>query len=238
MARLSDRVRALVQPHLADIEPYDPNFTPCRINLSANENTYPVPDGVRERVDTALASTPLNRYPDPMSHALRAEIAARHGVAPACVCVGNGGDELLYNFLLAFGGRASQLLVCPPCFSEYEFFASLTQTPIRPRGPRSAHVRAGRGGGAGIGALVEARGGRLHQQPDGRSRSAALRGAPVPRLPRPGDGGRGLYRVRGRGRLGRPGCSTAIPTWSCCARCPRRSAPRGSVAATCWRLPM
>ena len=130
MARLSDRVRALVQPHLADIEPYDPNFTPCRINLSANENTYPVPDGVRERVDAALASTPLNRYPDPMSHALRAEIAARHGVAPACVCVGNGGDELLYNFLLAFGGRASQLLVCPPCFSEYEFFASLTQTPV------------------------------------------------------------------------------------------------------------
>ena len=91
MARLSDRVRALVQPYLADIEPYDPSFTPCRINLSANENTYPAPDGVRERVDAALASTPLNRYPDPMSHALRAEIAARHGVAPACVCVGNGG---------------------------------------------------------------------------------------------------------------------------------------------------
>ena len=40
MAQLSDRVRALMQPHLASIEPYDPNFTPCRVNLSANENTY------------------------------------------------------------------------------------------------------------------------------------------------------------------------------------------------------
>ena len=42
MAQLSDRVRALMQPHLASIEPYDPNFTPCRVNLSANENTYAV----------------------------------------------------------------------------------------------------------------------------------------------------------------------------------------------------
>lgn len=142
MARLSDRVRALVQPHLADIEPYDPSFTPCRINLSANENTYPVPDGVRERVDAALASTSLNRYPDPMSHALRAEIAARHGVAPACVCVGNGGDELLYNFLLAFGGRGRQVLICPPCFTEYAFFAQLTETGVRAAGrdPRTLEL--------------------------------------------------------------------------------------------------
>ena len=34
MAQLSDRVRTLMQPHLASIEPYDPNFTPCRVNLS------------------------------------------------------------------------------------------------------------------------------------------------------------------------------------------------------------
>ena len=41
-------MKELVQPYLAGIEPYDPNFTPTRINLSANENTYPVPAGVRE----------------------------------------------------------------------------------------------------------------------------------------------------------------------------------------------
>ena len=59
MAELSDRMRALVQPHLAGIEPYDPSFTPCRINLSANENTYPLPATVRASVDAALAATPL-----------------------------------------------------------------------------------------------------------------------------------------------------------------------------------
>ena len=131
MAELTPRMKELVQPYLAGIEPYDPNFTPTRINLSANENTYPVPAGVREAVDAALAATPLNRYPDPMSNDLRDELAAWHGVARENVCVGNGGDELLYNYLLAFGGAGRTLLNCPPCFSEYAFFASLCQTEVR-----------------------------------------------------------------------------------------------------------
>lgn len=41
MAELTPRMKELVQPYLTGIEPYDPNFTPTRINLSANENTYP-----------------------------------------------------------------------------------------------------------------------------------------------------------------------------------------------------
>ena len=47
------------------------------------------------------------------------------------ICAGNGGDELLYNYLLAFGGAGRTLLNCPPCFSEYAFFASLCQTEVR-----------------------------------------------------------------------------------------------------------
>ena len=131
MAELTPRMKELVQPYLAGIESYDPNFTPTRINLSANENTYPVPAGVREAVDAALAAAPLNRYPDPMSNDLRDELAAWHGVTRENICVGNGGDELLYNYLLAFGGAGRTLLNCPPCFSEYAFFASLCQTEVR-----------------------------------------------------------------------------------------------------------
>ncbi len=131
MAELMPRMKELVQPYLAGIEPYDPNFTPTRINLSANENTYPVPAGVREAIDAALAATPLNRYPDPMSNDLRDELAAWHGVTREHICVGNGGDELLYNYLLAFGGAGRTLLNCPPCFSKYAFFASLCQTEVR-----------------------------------------------------------------------------------------------------------
>lgn len=131
MAQLSDRVKALVQPHLRTLEPYDPNFTPTRVNLSANENTYDVPAPARALIDEALAATPTNRYPDPMSNDLRDELAAWHGVSRENVIVGNGGDELLYNFLLAFGGPSRTLVNVPPTFSEYAFFASLTQTGVR-----------------------------------------------------------------------------------------------------------
>lgn len=131
MAQLSDRVKALVQPHLRTLEPYDPNFTPTRVNLSANENTYDVPTSARALIDEALAATPTNRYPDPMSNDLRDELAAWHGVSRENVIMGNGGDELLYNFLLAFGGPDRTLVNVPPTFSEYAFFASLTQTGVR-----------------------------------------------------------------------------------------------------------
>ena len=130
MAELSSRMRVLVQPHLASIEPYDPNFTPTRVNLSANENTYPMPHEARAEINAALAAVPLNRYPDPMSNDLRDELAQWHGVARENICVGNGGDELLYNFLLAFGGPGRTLVTCPPDFSEYAFFASLAQTEV------------------------------------------------------------------------------------------------------------
>lgn len=131
MAQLSDRIKVLVQPHLRTLEPYDPNFTPTRVNLSANENTYDVPAPARTLIDEALAATPTNRYPDPMSNELRDELAAWHGVSRENVIVGNGGDELLYNFLLAFGGPGRTLVNVPPTFSEYAFFASLTQTGVR-----------------------------------------------------------------------------------------------------------
>lgn len=146
MAELSDRMRARMQPHLSGIEPYDPNFTPTQINLSANENTYPLPSSVREAVDAALAATPLNRYPDPMSNDLRDELARRHGVSRENVCVGNGGDELLFNLLFAFGGQGRTMLTCTPAFSEYQFFADLTQTGVLdvPRDPATFEVDAAR----------------------------------------------------------------------------------------------
>lgn len=106
-------MKELVQPYLAGIEPYDPNFTPTHQPFGQREHLSRA--GWRARaVDAALAATPLNRYPDPMSNDLRDELAAWHGVARENVCVGNGGDELLYNYLLAFGGAGRTLLNCPP----------------------------------------------------------------------------------------------------------------------------
>ncbi len=130
MAGLSERVKACVRDDVARLAPYDPNFTPCKINLSANENTYGMPEEVRSAINDAIAATATNRYPDPMSNELRDLIAAWHGVARENVCVGNGGDELLFNFFLAFGGPGKRLIDCPPTFTVYDIYSKMLGTNV------------------------------------------------------------------------------------------------------------
>ncbi len=128
---ITEEARRRMQPAFADLEPYDPLFTPVDVLLSANENPCDVPPVVRACLNAALTATPLNRYPDPMSNKLRDAIALWRGCDRENVIVGNGGDELLYNLLLAFGGPGRVLVNTPPAFSEYALQAQLTGTTVR-----------------------------------------------------------------------------------------------------------
>ncbi len=84
------------------------------LKLASNENPLgPSPLGM-ERVHAALAE--LHRYPDGNGFALKAAIAARHDVDPACITLGNGSNdvlELLARTFLAPGLNA--------VFSEHAF---------------------------------------------------------------------------------------------------------------------
>lgn len=128
---ITEEARRRMQPAFADLEPYDPLFTPVDVLLSANENPCDVPPVVRACLNAALTATPLNRYPDPMSNKLRDAIAVWRGFDRENIIVGNGGDELLYNLLLAFGGPGRVLVNTPPAFSEYALQAQLTGTTVR-----------------------------------------------------------------------------------------------------------
>ena len=115
---------------LLDLEPYDPDMRPVEVMLSANENNYGLPASVRAELARRLADEPLNRYPEATSPRVRTLLARMWGVEPAGIVVGNGGDELIFNLLLAFGGPGRALVNCPPTFSAYELYARLTQTPV------------------------------------------------------------------------------------------------------------
>ncbi len=119
-----------LRPDLADLEPYDPDMRPARVILTANENNYGLPDGVRAAVDAALSEVPTNRYPDATSPELRRALGEMWGVPADGVVVGNGGDEIIFNLLLGFGGPTRPLVTCAPTFSAYELYAQLTQTPV------------------------------------------------------------------------------------------------------------
>ena len=131
-----------VRPDLAELEPYDPDMRPVRVMLSANENNWGVPAAVQAEAFRRLAQVPLNRYPQATSPRLREQLGDMWGVAPRNVVVANGGDELLFNLLLAYGGQGRRLVNCPPTFSAYALYAELTATGVVsvPRDPDTYEV--------------------------------------------------------------------------------------------------
>ncbi|MDR3037460.1 MAG: histidinol-phosphate transaminase [Coriobacteriales bacterium] len=123
------RVRAAA-PYLAGLTPYDPKYLPARIYLNANESPYGLPPGVEQELAQAVATQVFHRYPDPLAKGLRSQIAAMNSVEDDNVLLGNGGDELLFDIMLAYGGPGRALLTAPPSFSSYDLDAKLTGTRI------------------------------------------------------------------------------------------------------------
>lgn len=117
-------------PQLEGLVPYDPKYLPAEAMLSANENPLDMPSAVRQKVREALAQVPLNRYPDPLANGLRERIASACGLDRDWVLVGNGGDELLFDLALAWGGPGRAMLNLPPTFSVYAANARLTGTRV------------------------------------------------------------------------------------------------------------
>ncbi len=118
------------QPNLEGITPYDPKYLPAKIYLSANENPSNVPEEVQLEIRKALKSFSFNRYPDPLANELRSLIAEANGLSRENVLLGNGGDELLFNLALCWGGPGRKFLNVPPTFSVYEANARLTGTEV------------------------------------------------------------------------------------------------------------
>ena len=65
-----------------------------------------------------------------MGNELRDLIAEANGLSRENVLLGNGGDELLFNLALTWGGPGRTFLNVPPTFSVYEANARLTGTKV------------------------------------------------------------------------------------------------------------
>jgi histidinol-phosphate aminotransferase len=120
----------LPRPELEDIAPYDAKDIKAEIRLSANENPHNLPGEILDKLADRVRDMELNRYPDPMASYLREMIAEANGLEPRNVLVGNGGDELILNIVLAWGGPGRTLVDLPPTFSMYGIDARMTGTHV------------------------------------------------------------------------------------------------------------
>ena len=82
------------------LTPYVPGEQPALahpVKLNTNENPYPPSPRVIEAIRRELGDDgeTLRKYPDPTARALRATVAAHHGLRVEQVFAGNGSDEVL-----------------------------------------------------------------------------------------------------------------------------------------------
>ncbi len=118
------------RPELDDLVPYDAKDVRAEVMLASNENPANLPGEIVAKLQERLPEFRFNRYPDPTAPKLRKLIASANGLEPENVLIGNGGDELIFNLLLAWGGPGRKLLDMPPTFSMYAIDAASTGTEV------------------------------------------------------------------------------------------------------------
>ena len=112
--------------------PYEAREVECAVRLASNENPRNVPPEIMKKLARGVSSFDFNRYPDPMANKLRELIAEANGLEPANVLIGNGGDELIFNMFMAWGGPGRSVVDLPPTFAMYEIDAQVTGTGYHP----------------------------------------------------------------------------------------------------------
>jgi len=97
MQKYWSRRAEAIEPYVAGEQPKEKNI----VKLNTNENPYPPSPGALAAL-MSIDGRAMRMYPDPSCAALRAAIAALHGVGSDMVFVGNGSDDVLAVAFMAF----------------------------------------------------------------------------------------------------------------------------------------
>ena len=117
-----------VEPYVAGEQPSDPHI----VKLNTNECPYP-PAPCVEKALRALAgrTADLRLYPNMDAQPLAEALAARYGLRPEQVFVGNGSDDVLALCFLTFFNGGRPVVFPDITYSFYEVWASLYRIPYR-----------------------------------------------------------------------------------------------------------
>jgi histidinol-phosphate aminotransferase len=134
-----------IRDELRGQTPYGAPQLDVPVRLNTNENPYPLPEALVERIAERVkeAARDLNRYPDRDAVELRTELAAYltrtagHAVSTANVWAANGSNEVLQQLLQTFGGPGRTAIGFEPSYSMHALIARGTGTGWL-SGPRNA----------------------------------------------------------------------------------------------------
>ncbi|MEI6417785.1 MAG: histidinol-phosphate transaminase, partial [Sphingomonadales bacterium] len=112
-----------MKPWIANLHAYVPgkakvDGVPVLAKLSSNENPFGPSPAAVAAMQAAVADG--HRYPDPASTALRAALAAKHGLVADNIICGTGSDEILYIAASAFAGPGDEIAFFRHAFAAYD----------------------------------------------------------------------------------------------------------------------
>ena len=125
-----------IRDELRGQSPYGAPQLDVPVRLNTNENPYPLPDALVDRIAERVreVARTLNRYPDRDAVELRTELAryltrtAGHEVGAANVWAANGSNEVLQQLLQTFGGPGRTAIGFEPSYSMHALIARGTGT--------------------------------------------------------------------------------------------------------------
>lgn len=118
-------VTRLIRPEIRALKAYHVPDASGLIKLDAMENPYTWPEALKQEWLEVLRAVPINRYPDPSAHVLRAQLKQSLAVpAGMDVLLGNGSDELIQLILMGVARPGAVALAPLPTFVMYEMIAT------------------------------------------------------------------------------------------------------------------
>ncbi|MFI1680205.1 histidinol-phosphate transaminase [Streptomyces sp. NPDC020607] len=125
-----------VRDELRGKSPYGAPQLDVPVRLNTNENPYPLPEALVDRIAERVreAARDLNRYPDRDAVELRTELAryltrtGGHEVTRAHVWAANGSNEVIQQLLQTFGGPGRTAIGFEPSYSMHGLIARGTGT--------------------------------------------------------------------------------------------------------------
>jgi histidinol-phosphate aminotransferase len=120
-----DAALRLIKPEVRRLGAYTLRHYDPRIKLNQNESPYDVPAELKERLWSALADRPWNRYPPFIAEDFISAVADATGWPGEGVLVGNGSNELIQALLAAVVEPGVGVVIPEPTFTLYRLLTGV-----------------------------------------------------------------------------------------------------------------
>ena len=121
---MSNNIKDWIRPEIQSLSAYHVPNPGDMIKLDAMENPFGWPADMIAEWQSMLTDTALNRYPDPGSHDLRAQIRRAFDIPENMeILLGNGSDEIIQIIAMSVAEKSRVILAPEPGFVMYEMIA-------------------------------------------------------------------------------------------------------------------